>query len=174
MARFLRWRDKDSQAVPAKGRTFPLSFACVLALVVAAEIQKSDGRRVPLVFRNPSVSEKREALVAKFRPSKEITFLSAPSEAAAEAAVLWSSIVEHCRLLERRRTLDRSGYGPVYDFHGGLEGRPFSVIERWYHFQTRKYRGTDKFTGGLNRKLLKLDEYVVELRDEPKRPKRGV
>jgi hypothetical protein len=48
-----------------------------------------------------------------------------------------------------------------------------TVVERWYHFQTLKYRGTDKFTGGLNRKLLKTDEYAVHLPD-PSELQRGV
>jgi hypothetical protein len=63
--------------------------------------------------------------------------------------------------------LRRSGQGPVYDFNGGLASTALSVVERWYHFQTRKYRGTDKFTGGLNRKLLKVDEYELRLPDQP-------
>ena len=41
-------------------------------------------------------------------------------------------------------------------------------------FQTRKYRSTDKFTGGLNRKLLKIDEYAVRLPDQRETAKRGV
>jgi hypothetical protein len=167
MARFLKWHDKDSQARPEKGRTFPLSFASVRNLVVAAKIRKPDGRRAPIAFRNPSASEKREALVATFRPEKEFTLLSVPNELD-EAAVLWRSIVEYCGWLARRKTPDRSGHGPVYDFLGGLEGRPLSVVERWYHFQTRKYRSTDKFTGGSNRRLLKVDEYPVQLLRNPR------
>jgi hypothetical protein len=129
---------------------------------------------VPVVFRNPSASEKREALVAQFRPGKELTFLSVRNEVDAEAAVLWSSIVEHCGRLAGRQLSDRSGHGPVYAFLGGLEGRPLSVVERWYHFQTRKYRSTDKFTGGLNRKLLRIDEYAVQLPGQRETAKRGV
>jgi len=172
MAKFLEWHDKDSQARPGKGRTFPLSFASVLGLVVAATIRKSDGQRVPVVFRNPSASEKREALVAQFRPGKELVLLSVPNELNTDAAVLWHSIVEHCGHLSRRKTVDRSGHGPVYEFLEGLGGRPLVAVERWYHFRPRKYRSTDKFTGGLNRKLLKIDNYAVILPEQSETLKR--
>lgn len=167
MARFLRWHDKDSQALPGQGRTFPLSFGSVLSLVDAAGLRKPDGRRVSVVFRNPSASEKRAALVAQFRPGKELSLLSVANHIDAEARVLWSFIIEQCGRLARPRIVDRPGHGPVYDFRSGLEDSVFSVVECWYHFQTRKYRATDKFTGSLNRKLLKIDEYAVQLPDHP-------
>ena len=88
----------------------------MLSLVVAAKIRKSDGRRAPVVFRNPSASDEREGLVAQFRPGKELVLLSVPEELETEAAVLWRFIVEHCGNLGRRKTTDRSGHGPVYEF----------------------------------------------------------
>jgi len=150
---------KDTQAEPAKGRTFPLTFINVLTLL-------GKGRRIPVVFRNPTPAEKRQARVAQFSPGKHLTLLSVPIELSATAMVLWPLIVRYCGWLARRPTLRRSGQGPVYDFDGGLAGTPLSIVERWYHFQTRKYRGTDKFTGGLNRKLLKVDEYQLQLPDQ--------
>ena len=101
-----------------------------------------------------------------------MVLLSVPNELDTEAAVLWRSTVEHCGHLGRRKTTDRSGHGPVYEFLGGIEGRSLSVVERWYHFQTLKYRSTDKFTGGLNRKLLKIDDYAVKLPGQSKTVKR--
>jgi hypothetical protein len=149
---------KDTQAEPAKGRTFPLTFNNVLTLL-------GKGRRIFLVFRNPTPTEKQQGRVAQFRPGKHLTLLSVPIDLSASGIVLWPLIIRYCGWLARRPTVHRSGQGPIYDFEGGHAGAPLSVVERWYHFQTRKYRGTDKFTGGLNRKLLKVDEHQLQLPD---------
>jgi hypothetical protein len=155
----MMWPHKDTQAEPAKGRTFPLAFIDVLGLL-------GKGRRIPLVFRNPTPAEERQGRVAQFRPGKHLTLLSVPIDLSATAVELWPLIVRYCGWIARRPSLHRSGQGPVYDLDGGLAGTPLSVVERWYHFQTRKYRSTDKFTGGLNRKLLKVDEYELRLPDQ--------
>jgi hypothetical protein len=155
----MMWPYKDTQAEPAKGRAFPLTFVNVLGLL-------GKGRRHTLVFRNPTRAEKRQGLVAQFRPGKRLILLSVPIELSTTGIELWPLIVRYCGWLARRSTSRRSGQGPVYDFDGGLAGTPLSIVERWYHFQTRKYRSTDKFTGGLNRKLLKVDEYQLQLPDQ--------
>jgi hypothetical protein len=129
---------------------------------------------VRVVFRNPTASELKEGLVAQFEPENGLTYISVPNHVDKEAAVLWRSIIGYCEWLAKREPAERSGHGPVYDFVGGLEDRPFSIVERWYHFQTRKYRSTDKFSGGVNRKLIRVEEQVLALPKPPDFVKNGV
>jgi hypothetical protein len=145
---------------------FPLSMAAVRRLVTDAHIQRSNGKRVAIVFRNPTASEQREALVARFRPQIALKFYSLPTIGDVDAARLWHSIVNHCLWLSRRPVPKHSGDGPVYCFHGGIDNSPVSVVERWYHYKTLKFRSTDKLTGGANRKLLRVEERAVEIPDE--------
>jgi hypothetical protein len=108
---------KDAQAEPAKGRVFPLTFVNVLGLL-------GKGRRITLVFRNPTPAERRQGLVAQFGPGKHLTLLSVPIELGTTAIELWPLIVRYCGWLARRSTSRRSGRGPVYDLMGVSPARP--------------------------------------------------
>jgi hypothetical protein len=138
---------------------FPLQFAELLD-GIAGQLKDRVGSRLPVVRRNPSPSEVKEGLVAEFRPSRELVLLSLSADMPNdEGAQLWQWVLQFCPRLDARRTSSNSGHGPVYAFLGSSP--PLVVVERWYHYQTRKYRATDKFTGGLNRKLVRLEEKRV-------------
>jgi hypothetical protein len=150
----------DQAGRPSKGRSFPLQFAHVLGVVNTDGLKGEDGARLPVILRNPSPSEAKEELVAAFRPRRYLALVSIPADVPSEhASHLWEWALENCRKLAARRTSPNTGHGPVYAFVGSQ--LPLDILERWYHYQTRKYRGTDKFTGGLNRKLLRIDEKRV-------------
>ncbi|MEP7216464.1 MAG: hypothetical protein ABI782_09440, partial [Anaerolineaceae bacterium] len=113
--------------------------------------------RLSVIFRNPSPSEAKEDLVAEFRPGVQLALVSLPvATNREESAEVWRSILAACFTLAARKLAPGSGPAPVYVFFGAVS--PLSVVERIYHYQTRKYRATDKFTGGLNRKLIRLEE----------------
>jgi hypothetical protein len=142
---------------PTTNRLFPLTIAEVRAFVSLNNMQSSDGGKLVVVFLNPAPADAEEDLVAEFRPGKQLALFSVPLDTPqAEAEDLWRWVLSFCPGLAARRPRPSSGTGPVYAFLGKVP--PLSVVERWYHFQQRKYRSTDKFTGGLNRKLLKVEE----------------
>lgn len=142
---------------PTKNRLFPLTIAEVRAFVSLNNMQSSDGSKVVVVFLNPAPADAEEDLVAEFRPGKQLALFSVPLDTPqAEAEDQWRWVLSFCPGLAARRPKPSSGTGPVYAFLGKVP--PLSVVERWYHFQQRKYHSTDKFTGGLNRKLLKVEE----------------
>jgi hypothetical protein len=139
---------------------FPLQLGEILS-GIAGQLKDRAGTRLAVVRRNPSPSEAKEGLVAEFRPSQELVLLSLSAEMPNnEGAQLWQWVLQSCPSLAARRTSPNSGHGPVYAFLGSSP--PLVVVERWYHYQTRKYRSTDKFTGGLNRKLVRLEEKRVQ------------
>ena len=166
-------RGRDEESKPSKGRAFPFPLAEVLRLVSTAAIKNAEGRRPRVVLRNPTVSEGRNQLIAEFDRGSVLHLLSVPAESMEEARQAWPVVIAYCGWLARRDVPSRSGLGPVYAFEKGRSVQCATVVERWYHYQTLKYRGTDKFTGGLNRKLLKIDEYAVHLPDPSELP-RGV
>ena len=150
----------DQAGRSSKGRSFPLQFAHVLGVVTTHGLKGEDGARLPVILRNPSPSEATEELVAAFRPRRYLALVSLAADVPSEdASHLWEWVLEACPNLAARRTSPNTGQGPVYAFVGTQ--LPLVILERWYHYQTRKYRGTDKFTGGLNRKLLRVDEKRV-------------
>jgi hypothetical protein len=150
----------DQPGRPSKGRSFPLQFAHVLGVVATHGLKDEQGARLPVILRNPSPSEAKERLVAAFRPRRYLALVSLAAQVPSEdASHLWEWVLETCPKLDARRTSPNTGHGPVYALVGSQ--RPLVILERWYHYQTRKYRGTDKFTGGLNRKLLRVDEKRV-------------
>ena len=100
MAKFPRSYYKDSEDLPAKGRAFPLSLQAFLVWSLLPRFGGQSEKRVRVVFRNPSASERQEGPVAQFRPG-ELTLLSVPNEIVVQAAVLWPAIVEHCGGLAR-------------------------------------------------------------------------
>lgn len=150
----------DQPGRPSKGRAFPLEFAHVLGIVTIHGLKGEQGARLPVILRNPSPSQSKEELVAAFHPKQYLALVSlaatVPSE---DASKLWEWVLATCPSLAVRKTSPNTGDGPVYAFVGSR--LPLVILERWYHYQTRKYRGTDKFTGGLNRKLVRLDEKRV-------------
>ena len=153
---------KDQAARPAKGQMFPMAFPQLLREVLNRSLRTREGDRLPIVLRNPLPSDKKEDLVAEFLPGRALFLVSVRAEMPnPEALSLWTGILNSCQTLADRRVAPNTGKGPVYAFLG--PSVPLRVVERWYHYQTRKYRGTDKFTGGLNRKLIKLEERPVNL-----------
>ena len=153
---------KDQSARPAKGQVFPMAFAQVLREVLDRGLRTGEGDRLPVVLRNPLPSDEKEDLLAEFLPGRALFLVSVRAEMPnPEALSLWIGILNSCQTLAGRRAAPNTGKGPVYAFLG--PSVPPRVVERWYHYQTRKYRGTDKFTGGLNRKLIRLDEKPVNL-----------
>jgi hypothetical protein len=142
---------------PTKNRLFPLNIVEVRKFVSVNDMQSLDDGKLAVVFLNPAPADVEEDLVAEFRPGKQLALFSVPlGMPQAEAEDLWRWVLAFCPGLTARQHKAHSGTGPVYAFLGSAP--PLSVVERWYHFQQRKYRSTDKFTGGLNRKLLKVEE----------------
>ena len=139
----------------------PLSFAQVASMVRHVGLLSDEGKRLPIVLANPSPAERTEGLVAEFRPLRHLRLLSLP-ELHPGGDDLWRFVVSQCPALAGRHCAPNSGRGPVYAFLGTTA--PSRVLERWYHYQTRAYRATDKFTGGANRKLIRVDEWVVAIR----------
>ena len=129
MAKFPRSYYRDSEGLSAKGASLPTVFCKRSWSGRCCQDSEARRERVRVVFRNPSASERREVLVAQFRPS-QLTLLSVPNEFDAQAAVLWPAIVEHCGGLGRRRIPNRSGSGPVYDFLGGIGEVPTALGRR--------------------------------------------
>lgn len=145
---------------PGKDRVFPLALGEVRAFVSTNNLRHRDGGELPVIFRNPAPSESKEGLVAEFRPGRQLALISIIAEmSVSEAEGVWRWVLSFCPALATRRPRANSGEGPVYAFLGSV--RPLAVVERWYHYQQKKYRATDKFTGGLNRKLLKLEEKPI-------------
>lgn len=147
-----------------KGRYFPMSLDLVKAAVRQAALRNKDDRSLPVILANPRPSQERESLAGELRPLLDLTLFSLPlATAAEEGTVLWQRILGACFLLRQHKLPTRSGQGPVYAFIGGAGDPSLRIVARWYHFQTRAYRGTDKFTGGLNRRLIRVEEHAVTL-----------
>jgi hypothetical protein len=154
------WPYKDLPGKPSKGRHFPLGFAVTLGLLRKASLLDPDGKRASLMLANPTESELGEGIVAEYRRPAVLRLMSLP-EGEVAGAELWQWVIAVCRLLHERPLRANSGRGPYYVFLG--PSRPPRVVERWVHFQTRGYRGTDKFTGGADRRLRRVDEWPVEV-----------
>jgi len=138
-------------------------------LIRALDLRGPGKNPFQLVLRNPSAAELSESLRGDFRPGVRLSLLSVPIEIPAdEARDVWRWILAQCPDLAAPRLPQIFDQRALYVFIGSRV--PLTVLERRYHYQTRRYRATDKFTGGLNRKLLKVDQKTVAIREAPTVP----
>jgi hypothetical protein len=155
--------DRIATSQPRKGRYFPLTPVDVVALASRIQVPDASNGRLIVCLNNPTPAQDREGLIAELTAGGRLALYSMLEDVEPEAgARRWRSVLDTCPSLLAHKTPARSGRGPVYAFLANADDELPRVVVRWYHYQTRKYRSTDKFSGGPNRKLIRIDEHPLD------------